>query len=201
MPLAVVWVAVLIIMALGVQKGIGATAVVFIPLLILAFTVLVVRSLFLPGARPAWTTLFSPNWSALTQTSVWAAALRTDLLLALSVGFGIMVTYAWSYVAKRTDMTGSGLVVGLSNSGFELLAGIGVFAALGFMAQASGLAVDEVASEGLGLAFVAFPTIINEAPGRCAHRCPVLRIVGLRRTDVAGQRDRSSYPRSGTNSN
>ena len=161
-PLAVVWVAVLIIMALGVQKGIGATAVVFIPLLILAFTVLVVRSLFLPGAAQGLDALFSPNWSALTQTSVWAAAFG-QIFFSLSVGFGIMVTYA-SYVAKRTDMTGSGLVVGLSNSGFELLAGIGVFAALGFMAQASGLAVDEVASEGLGLAFVAFPTIINEAP-------------------------------------
>ncbi|WP_416348129.1 hypothetical protein, partial [Escherichia coli] len=46
----------------------------------------------------------------------------------------------------------------------ELLAGIGVFAALGFMAQANGVAVDEVATSGLGLAFVAFPTIISEAP-------------------------------------
>ncbi len=61
-------------------------------------------------------------------------------------------------------MTGSGLVVGFANSGFELLAGIGVFAALGFMAQANGVAVDEVATSGLGLAFVAFPAIITEAP-------------------------------------
>jgi NSS family neurotransmitter:Na+ symporter len=54
--------------------------------------------------------------------------------------------------------------VGFSNSGFELLAGIGVFAALGFMAQAQGVAVEEVASGGIGLAFIAFPTIISEAP-------------------------------------
>jgi NSS family neurotransmitter:Na+ symporter len=61
-------------------------------------------------------------------------------------------------------MTGSAMVVGLSNSGFEILAGIGVFSALGFMAQASGVAVGEVATSGLGLAFVAFPAIVNEAP-------------------------------------
>jgi NSS family neurotransmitter:Na+ symporter len=61
-------------------------------------------------------------------------------------------------------MIGSGLVVGFSNSGFELLAGIGVFAALGFMAQASAVPVAEVASGGIGLAFIAFPTIISEAP-------------------------------------
>jgi neurotransmitter:Na+ symporter, NSS family len=79
------------------------------------------------------------------------------------VGFGIMITYA-SYVHRETDMTGSGMVVGFANSGFELLAGIGVFAALGFMAQANGVAVSEVATDGLGLAFVAFPAIISEAP-------------------------------------
>lgn len=161
-PLAIVWVAVLVIMALGVQKGIGRSAVVFIPLLIVAFGVLVVRALFLPGAALGLDALFTPDWSALTQTSVWAAAFG-QIFFSLSVGFGIMITYA-SYVSRHTDMTGSGLVVGLSNSGFELLAGIGVFAALGFMAQASAVAVDEVASEGLGLAFVAFPAIINEAP-------------------------------------
>jgi NSS family neurotransmitter:Na+ symporter len=161
-PLALVWIAVLVIMALGVQKGIGATAVVFIPLLIIAFAVLVLRSLFLPGAAEGLNSLFTPNWSALAETSVWAAAFG-QIFFSLSVGFGIMITYA-SYVGRRTDMTGSGMVVGLSNSGFELLAGIGVFAALGFMAQAAGVSVDEVASEGLGLAFIAFPTIISEAP-------------------------------------
>jgi NSS family neurotransmitter:Na+ symporter len=161
-PLALVWIAVLVIMALGVQKGIGATAVFFIPLLIVAFGALVARALFLPGAAEGLNSLFTPNWAALTETSVWAAAFG-QIFFSLSVGFGIMITYA-SYVGRRTDMTGSGMVVGLANSSFELLAGIGVFAALGFMAQAAGVSVDEVASEGLGLAFIAFPTIINEAP-------------------------------------
>ena len=161
-PLAVLWIAVLGIMAAGVQRGIGATAVVFIPILLVTFGVLVARALFLPGAAVGLDALFTPNWSALGQTSVWVAAFG-QIFFSLSVGFGIMITYS-SYVSRRTDMTGSGLVVGFANSGFELLAGIGVFAALGFMAQASGVGVDEVASSGLGLAFVAFPAIINEAP-------------------------------------
>ncbi len=161
-PLALVWLAVLVVMVLGVQKGIGATNVVFIPVLFLAFAALVVRSLFLPGAGEGLDALFTPNWSALTDAGVWAAAFG-QIFFSLSVGFGIMITYA-SYVGRKTDMTGSGLVVGFANSGFELLAGIGVFAALGFMAQANNVAVDEVAAEGLGLAFVAFPAIISEAP-------------------------------------
>ena len=161
--LLLVWAAVLLILGFGIQKGIGATSVVFIPLLVLAFGFLVVRALFLPGAAEGLDTLFSPEWGALTDASVWAAAFG-QIFFSLSVGFGIMITYA-SYVGRRTDMTGSGLVVGFANSGFELLAGIGVFAALGFMAQASGVAVDEVVADGIGLAFVAFPAIISEAAG------------------------------------
>lgn len=162
-PLLLVWVAVLVIMGLGVQRGIGAASVVFIPLLVAAFVFLVVRSLFLPGAADGLEALFTPDWAALADASVWAAAFG-QIFFSLSIGFGIMITYA-SYVDRRTDMTGSGLVVGFANSGFELLAGIGVFAALGFIAQASGTPVGEaLGTGGIGLAFVAFPTIISEAP-------------------------------------
>ena len=162
-PLIIVWLAVLLILAFGVQKGIGSTAVVFIPVLILAFLLLVVRSLFLDGAMDGLSALFTPNWSALSDTGVWAAAYG-QIFFSLSIGFGIMITYS-SYVGRKTDMTGSGMVVGFANSGFELLCGIGVFSALGFMAQAQGVAVGDVADGGIGLAFIAFPAIINEAPG------------------------------------
>ncbi len=161
-PLVLVWLAVLAIMLLGVEKGIGTTAVIFIPLLVVAFVALVVRSLFLDGAGAGLDALFTPDWSALTHAGVWAAAFG-QIFFSLSIGFGIMITYS-SYVHPDTDMVGSGLVVGLANSGFELLAGIGVFAALGFMSQANGVAISEVADGGIGLAFIAFPTIISEAP-------------------------------------
>ena len=161
-PMLVVWAVVIGVLALGVQKGIGSTAVVFIPILVVTFGALVVRSLFLPGAGEGLNALFTPDWDALTEASVWGAAFG-QIFFSLSIGFGIMITYA-SYVHRHTDMPGAGLVVGFANSGFELLAGIGVFAALGFMAQANGVGVGEVASDGVGLAFIAFPAIISEAP-------------------------------------
>ncbi|TQL66863.1 NSS family neurotransmitter:Na+ symporter [Nocardioides albertanoniae] len=161
-PLLLVWAAIIVVLILGVQKGIGATSIVFIPVLILAFGALVVRSLFLPGAAEGLNALFTPDWAALTDASVWAAAYG-QIFFSLSIGFGIMITYS-SYVHRHTDMPSSGMVVGFANSSFELLAGIGVFAALGFMAQASGVAVGDVATDGVGLAFIAFPAIISEAP-------------------------------------
>lgn len=157
-----VWVATIVVMALGVQKGISASSVVFIPLLVVMFIILVIRALFLPGAIDGLEALFRPHWGALLSPGVWVAAYG-QIFFSLSVAFGIMLTYS-SYLKKRTDLTGSGLVVGFANSGFEILCGIGVFSALGFMAQAQGVEVGEVVSSGIGLAFIAFPTIISEAP-------------------------------------
>ncbi|UPK74992.1 sodium-dependent transporter [Nocardioidaceae bacterium SCSIO 66511] len=162
-PLVLVWVVLLVIMAMGVQKGIGMLSVIFIPVLVVAFVALVVQALFLDGAGEGLNALFTPDWGALKNTEVWIAAYG-QIFFSLSVGFGIMITYS-AYVDRRENMTGSGLVVGFANSGFELLAGIGVFAALGFIASSTGGDPGEAAQDGgIGLAFIAFPTIINEAP-------------------------------------
>lgn len=161
-PQLIVWIVTIGILAFGVSKGIARANLIFMPLLVVMFVVLVVQSLFLPGAVDGLNALFTPNWAALADPGVWAAAYG-QIFFSLSVGFGIMVTYS-SYLERKTDLTGSGFVVAFANSSFELLAGIGVFAALGFMAQASGTSVDDVATGGIGLAFVAFPTLISQAP-------------------------------------
>lgn len=160
--LALVWVALLAVMALGVQKGIGRFNIIFIPLLVVMFAAMVIMALTLDGAGAGLDALFTPDWSALGNSAVWMAAYG-QIFFSLSVGFGIMVTYA-SYLKRRTDLTSTALVVGFANSSFEILAGIGVFAALGFMATASGVGVGEVVSGGIGLAFIAFPTIVSQAP-------------------------------------
>ena len=162
LPQIGVWAFILIVMALGVQKGVGKSSAFFMPLLTVMFGILVVSSLFLPGAAKGLNALFTPNWDKLREPAVWIAAYG-QIFFSLSICFGIMVTYA-SYLKRDTDLTGSGLVVGFANSSFELLAGIGVFAALGFMAQAGGKEVSEVATSGIGLAFIAFPAIIDQAP-------------------------------------
>lgn len=158
-PLLAVWLVTLVVLALGVRKGIERANKVFIPLLVILFLIMVVRALFLPGALDGLDALFTPDWSAITDGSVWIAAYG-QIFFSLSVGFGIMITYS-SYLSRRSDLTGTGLVAGFANSSFELLAGIGVFATVGFMSATSGIPVDEVAADGIGLAFIAFPEIIS----------------------------------------
>ena len=160
-PLLLLWVFVLAIMATGIEKGITRASRIFMPLLAVMFIALVIIALTLNGASTGLNALFTPSWDALGNYQVWMAAYG-QIFFSLSVGFGIMVTYA-SYLKPKSDLTGSGLVVGFANSSFEILAGLGVFAALGFMATASGKPVSEVASSGIGLAFIAFPQIISRA--------------------------------------
>ncbi|WP_344880976.1 sodium-dependent transporter [Zhihengliuella alba] len=161
-PLIAVWVITIVILVAGVRKGIGRANGIFMPLLLVMFLLLVISSLFLPGAATGLNAFFTPNWEALGDPAVWAAAYG-HIFFSLSIAFGIMVTYS-SYLRRKTDLTGSGMVVAFANSGFEMLAGIGVFAALGFMSVAAGTSVEESAAGGVGLAFMAFPTIISEAP-------------------------------------
>src|SRR5699024_3116265 len=80
-----------------------------------------------------------------------------------SIAFAIMITYS-SYLPKKSDITNNAFITGFGNSSFELLAGIGVFSVLGFMASQQGVSVGEVVDGGVGLAFVVFPAIISEFP-------------------------------------
>lgn len=163
-PLVVVWLAVLVVLALGVAKGIEKVNIVFIPLLFVAFAALVIRAVTLPGAAEGLNALFTPHWDALTDLDVWIAA-YSQIFFSLSIAFGIMIAYA-SFQRRKANMTSSGLVVAFANSSFEILAGIGVFSALGFFAYQQQIAVGEL--EGLtgpSLSFITFPAVISEMPG------------------------------------
>ena len=164
-PLLFVWAFGLVVTALGVSDGVEKANKVFLPLLVLMFVALVVRALILPGAGEGLNALFTPKWSALLDYKVWMAALG-QIFFSLSVGFGIMLTYASYLQRRRSNLVGTGLVAGFANSSFELLAGIGVFATLGFMANAQETSVDKLENiAGPSLSFITFPTVISQMPG------------------------------------
>ena len=157
--LVIVWAVSILIMFGGIRKGVELANKICLPLLLVLFGIMVYKAVNLPGAIVGLNAFFEPNWVKMKDPNVWLAAYG-HIFFSLSVGFGIMVTYA-SYFKKNTNLTGAGLVVGFANSSFELIAGIGIFAAIGFMAVSTGQDVSEVASGGVGLAFFVFPKIIS----------------------------------------
>ncbi|GAA5417774.1 hypothetical protein Pryu01_02849 [Paraliobacillus ryukyuensis] len=161
-PLLGLWAVVFIILGLGVKKGIEVANKIFIPLLAIIFIIIVIRAVTLPGAVEGLNAFFAPDWSQIKDGSVWVAAYG-QIFFSLSIAFAIMITYS-SYLPKKSDITNNAFITGLANSSFELLAGIGVFAALGFMASQTDQAVADVVQGGVGLAFMVFPEIISEMP-------------------------------------
>lgn len=161
-PLIIVWAIVLGILVRGVKRGIEIANRIMIPTLVVIFLIIVIRAITLPGAIVGLDAFFKPDFSEILSPSVWVAAYG-QIFFSLSIAFAIMITYS-SYLPKDSDITNNAFITGFGNSSFELLAGIGVFSVLGFMASQQGVPVDKVVSSGVGLAFVVFPAIINEFP-------------------------------------
>ncbi|PTX59071.1 NSS family neurotransmitter:Na+ symporter [Melghirimyces profundicolus] len=161
-PVVLLWAFVYYVMRQQAHRGIEKLARILMPLLVIMLVIITIRGVTLPGAAEGLNTLFTPDFTALADPQVWVAAYG-QVFFSLSVGFATMITYA-SYLNKKEDLANSGLVAAFANSGFEFMAAIGIFGALGFLAAQSGVGVDEVVNQGVILAFVIFPQIINELP-------------------------------------
>jgi len=147
----------------GVSGGIEKVNKVLLPALVIIMIIIVIRGITLPGASLGLNKLFTPDWSKVLDAKVWIAAYG-QVFFSLSLAMGIMITYS-SYLPKKTDINNTALITAFANSGFEFLSAIGVFAILGYMATSQGVGIDKVASQGIGLAFVAFPKVFTVMGG------------------------------------
>lgn len=161
-PFIGIWIVTAIVMYRGISKGIELACKIALPALLVLTAILVIRGITLPGAVDGINYLFEPKWDRITDSSVWVAAYG-QVFFSLSIAFAIMIAYS-SYLPKDTDVVNSALITATANHGFELFAGIGVFSILGYMAYAQGVAVEEVAAGGVGLAFMVFPAAISTLP-------------------------------------
>ena len=161
-PVLIMWAVVYFLLVRGVNRGIELASRILIPTLAVMILIVVIRGITLPGAGEGLNLLLTPDFGALVKPGVWIAAYG-QVFFSLSIAFSIMITYA-SYLPRNSDLSNSGFVTALANSGFEFLAALGVFGVLGFLAVQQNVPVTEVVESGIGLAFITFPQIINELP-------------------------------------
>ncbi|ASF40941.1 sodium-dependent transporter [Halobacillus halophilus] len=138
----------------GVKKGIEAANKIFMPLLALILIALAVFSLSLDGASEGVKFLFQPNWSALSEPSIYIAALG-QAFFSLSLGMGAMLTYG-SYLRKENKLPSAALGIGLMDTFFAVISGLVIFPAV------FAFGIDP--SSGPPLVFITLPSIFEQMP-------------------------------------
>ncbi len=160
--LLIVWVVNWVIVFFGVEKGIERANKVFMPLLFALILILAGWVAFLPGAKEGIIRYLKPDFSRLREPKVWIDA-YSQIFFTLSLGFGIMVTYA-SYLPRKADINFNATVTSIVDTIVSLVAGLAVFGTLGYMAGKTNKPFQEVVQHGIGLAFVAYPEAIALLP-------------------------------------
>lgn len=158
-----VWLISWMIVFFGVQNGVERANKIFMPALFILVLILVVWSVNLEGAWIGLQVYLQPDFKKLTTPGIWLDAF-SQIFFDLSLGFGIMITYA-SYLPKNVNLVKDAFIVSFSNAAFSLVAGLAVFGTLGYMAHSTGQPIKSVVKESIGLAFVAYPQAISLLPG------------------------------------
>ncbi|XP_034528867.1 sodium- and chloride-dependent GABA transporter 2-like isoform X2 [Notolabrus celidotus] len=125
--------------------------------------ILVIRGVTLPGAADGLKFYLSPDISKLADLKVWHDA-GTQVLFSYAVCQGVLTSLG-SYNKYNNNCYRDCLALCCLNSATSIFAGLAVFSVLGFMAHELNLDINEVATSGPGLAFIAYPKALAMMPG------------------------------------
>jgi len=124
--------------------------------------ILLIRAATLPGYMDGITFYLTPKWEKLLEINVWADAC-IQIFFSLGVTWGGMFTLA-SYNKFKNNVFRDAILVGCGNCLTSFFAGFVIFGIIGFMAHELGVKVEEVAAQGAGLAFIAYPEAVSRMP-------------------------------------
>ncbi|WP_295722236.1 sodium-dependent transporter [uncultured Methanobrevibacter sp.] len=164
LSVAFAWVIIWFISHRDLNKGLGKACKILIPLLFFIMAGIVFYSITLPGASAGIHALFTPQWGSdplgdLLNLNIWLAAFG-QIVFSLSLGLCIMLTYS-SYLPKGVNLVKNGFIVAITNSAFEIFTAVGMFSIIGYMSLTSHVPIDNVITDGAGLAFIVLPSVFN----------------------------------------
>lgn len=153
----------------GIARGIELLAKIAVPLLFLFCTILIVRIFTTEGQQGSATSglayLFTPNFSKLSDPSVWIAA-AGQVFFTLSIGFGSLECFA-SYLRDKDDVALTGLTTASTNEFVEVVFGslIAIPAATLFYGG-SAASIESIAERGtFNLGMISMPEVLRNMPG------------------------------------
>ncbi|KAJ8681964.1 hypothetical protein QAD02_017756 [Eretmocerus hayati] len=159
--LTVAWIICYICLIKGIQS---VGKVVYFTALFPYFVLiaLMIRGVTLEGSVDGMLWYISPDWSKLTEASVWADA-ASQVFYSLGIGCGSLITLA-SYSSFTNNCHRDAIFVTLTNLLTSVFAGFVTFSVMGFLALQMQLPINEVVRNEKGLAFVVFPEAVVRMP-------------------------------------
>jgi NSS family neurotransmitter:Na+ symporter len=147
-----------VIVALGIRRGIELAVKFMVPVIVLLLVALAVYGGTLDGAGAGYSYYLSPDFSVLAESyATILPAAAGQVLFTLSLGMGVMITYA-SYLGEDDNLAIDGLSIVVMNTFIGALAGLVIFPLL--------FTIDvDPGTSGPGALFVAVATAFAELPG------------------------------------
>ena len=145
----------IIVLLGGVQKGIERLSNIMMPLLFVLLLALCCVTLSLPGAGAGLKFFLSPDFSKINAGTVINALGQT--FFSLSLGMGILITYA-SYYPADTRLTRTSVIVSLMSLLVAVMMGCIIFPAV------TTFGLDRHPLEGATLVFVTLPEVFAQLP-------------------------------------
>ncbi|GFO42425.1 sodium- and chloride-dependent glycine transporter 1-like [Plakobranchus ocellatus] len=159
--LLVAWILVFLCLIRGI-KSMGKIVYVVATVPYLLLICLLIRGCLLPGAGDGLYFYMVPAWDKLLDFQVWRNA-ASQVFFSVGMGFGLISTLA-SYNRFHNNCYRDAMILPVLDCGTSVFAGLIVFSFLGYMADITGKSVGQVAQEGPGLVFVAYPSVLSTLP-------------------------------------
>ena len=130
---------------------------------VLLLLILFVRGVTLEGHDVGISFYTSPDWSKLSDMTIWASA-STQALYSVGVAFGGHIVLA-SYNKFNNNIVRDGVILGLVTSGTSIFGGFIVFSFIGHASVKLDRDIEAMVDNGPGLLFISYIQGISLLPG------------------------------------
>lgn len=154
----IVWLCNWAIVRKGIKSGIEKASMFFTPVLMVLMVIFMINSVRLDGALIGLNALFAPDFTKILDPGIWVSA-YAQVFFSTTLAVGVMIAYG-SYISEKEDIVNNSIITVLANASFDIIAGMTVFATLGFLVKTVGVEFDSFGT-GAGVAFIAFPIAIS----------------------------------------
>jgi len=142
-----------VVISMGVQKGIEKCSSILMPVLFLVILYLAISAFFLPNSSAGYEFYLSPDFSKITPSVVLSALGQS--FFSLSLGMGAILTYG-SYI-KEGNIVHTSWQICLLDTLIAIMAGLVIFPSV--------FAYGIEPGQGPSLAFIALPAVFSQMPG------------------------------------